>query len=109
MPLALKISWRGKLARLRQRQNLPERVATRVQAQEDRSEILVGWIQMAAVSGFLLVYLVSPKTFSADAPFRPVPWVLAVYLAFTLLRLFLAHRHRLPEWLRYASIVIDMS
>ncbi|MEJ7668424.1 MAG: adenylate/guanylate cyclase domain-containing protein [Casimicrobiaceae bacterium] len=109
MPFALKIPWRGKFARLWQRPNLPERVATRVRAQEDRSEILVGWIQMAVVSGFFLVYLVSPKTFSADAPFRPVPWVLAVYLAFTLLRLFLAHRHRLPEWLRYASIVIDMS
>jgi len=64
---------------------------------------------MAVVSGFLLVYLVSPKTFSVDAPFRPVPWVLALYLAFTLIRLFLAHRRQLPVWLRYVSIVIDMS
>ncbi len=109
MLIALTTPWRSKLARLLQRPTLPERVAARVQAQEDRSEILVGWIQMAVVSGFLLVYLAAPKTFSADAPFRPVPWVLAAYLGFTLLRLFLAHRHRLPEWLRYVSIVIDMS
>ena len=109
MPLALKIPWRVKLARLGRRPTLPERVATRVRAQEDTSEILVGWIQMAVVLGFFIVYLVAPKTFSEDAPFRPVPWVLAVYLAFTLLRLFLAHRHGLPVWLRYLSIVIDMS
>jgi adenylate cyclase len=55
------------------------------------------------------VYLVAPKTFTATAPFQPVPWALAVYLAFTLLRLTLAYRHRLPEWLRYLSIVIDMA
>ena len=56
-----------------------------------------------------MVYLVAPKTFTEAAPFRPVPWVLAAYLAFTLLRLTLAHRHRLPEWLRYLSIGIDMT
>jgi adenylate cyclase len=88
---------------------IPARIATRIRAQEEASEILVGWIQLAVVLGFSLVYVASPKTFSADAPFRPVPWVLAAYFAFTLLRLALAHRHRLPEWLRYASIVIDMA
>jgi adenylate cyclase len=59
--------------------------------------------------GLGIVYALAPKTFSADAPFRPVPWVLAAYLAFTLLRLVLAHRHRLPQWLRFASVVIDMA
>ena len=88
---------------------LPARIATRIRAQEEASEIVVGWIQLAVVLGFSFVYLVAPKTFSDSAPFRPVPWVLAAYLAFTLLRLTLAYRHRLPEWLRYASIVVDMS
>jgi adenylate cyclase len=88
---------------------IPTRIATRIRAQEEASEILVGWIQLAVVLGFSLVYLAAPKTFSADAPFRPVPWVLAAYLAFTLLRLTLAYRHRLPEWLRYTSIVFDMA
>ena len=88
---------------------LPTRIATRVIAQEEASEILVGWVQLLVVLGFSIVYLAAPKTFSADAPFRPVPWVLAAYFAFTLLRLTLAYRHRLPEWMRYASIVIDMT
>ena len=59
--------------------------------------------------GFSIVYLVAPKTFRADAPFQPVPWALAAYLAFTLLRLTLAYRNRLSEWMRYLSIVVDMT
>ena len=91
------------------RMRLPARVATRVQALEVASEILVGWIQLAVVVGFSVVYLLSRKTFHADAPFHPVPWVLAAYFAFTLLRLTLAYRNRLSEWMRYLSIVIDMT
>lgn len=97
------------LARFRRRADLPARIASRVRAQEEASEILVGWIQLAVVLGFAVVYLVAPKTFSAAAPFQPVPWALSVYLAFTLLRLTLAYGHRLPEWLRYLSIVVDMT
>jgi adenylate cyclase len=102
-------SWRQRIDRLRQRAPLPVRVATRVRMQEADSEILVGWVQLAVVIGFSIVYLVAPKTFRADAPFQPVPWALGVYLGFTVLRLFLAYRHRLPEWLRYLSIVVDMT
>jgi adenylate cyclase len=97
------------LARFLRRAELPARIANRVRAQEEASEILVGWIQLAVVLGFAVVYLVAPKTFSAAAPFQPVPWALSVYLAFTLLRLTLAYGHRLPEWLRYLSIIVDMT
>jgi adenylate cyclase len=69
----------------------------------------VGWVQLAVVLGFSIVYLAAPKTFRADAPFQPVPWALAAYLAFTLLRLALAYRQRLSEWMRYLSIVVDMT
>ncbi len=91
------------------RARLLARVERRVREQEEASEILVGWVQLVLVVGLGIVYALAPKTFSADAPFRPVPWVLAAYFAFTLLRLVLAHRHRLPQWLRYASVVIDMA
>jgi adenylate cyclase len=94
---------------LRSQAQLPARIATRVRAQEEASEILLGWIQLVVVLGFSLVYVLAPKTFSDTAPFRPVPWFLSAYIAFTVLRLILAHRHQLPEWLRYVSIVIDMA
>ena len=109
MANAPSVTSKRRLARFRRRADLPARIASRVRAQEEASEILVGWIQLAVVLGFGVVYLVAPKTFSASAPFQPVPWALSVYLAFTLLRLTLAYRHRLPEWLRYASIVVDMT
>ena len=109
MPQALKIPLQSRRFRWKPQAQLPARIATRIRAQEEASEILVGWIQLAIVFGFSLVYVLAPKTFSDTAPFRPVPWVLAAYLAFTLLRLLLAHRHRLPEWLRYVSIVFDMA
>jgi adenylate cyclase len=105
-PLA--VPFRSRLFRRGPRTELPLRVARRIDAQEGASEILLGWIQLSIVVGFGVVYMLAPKTFSADAPFRPVPWVLAAYLVFTLLRLGLAHRGRLSEWVRYTSIVVDM-
>ena len=108
MRTSLAMPFRGRLFRRQPRTELPARVTRRIEAQEAASEILVGWIQLAIVVGFGVVYLVAPKTFAADAPFRPVPWVLGAYLGFTLLRLFLAHRNRLSEWMRYASIVVDV-
>ena len=105
----LKIPLQRRMFKWKPPESLPARIATRIRAQEEASEIVVGWIQLAVVLGFSLVYLVAPKTFSDAAPFRPVPWVLAAYLAFTLWRLTLAYRHRLLEWLRYFSIVVDMS
>ena len=104
MPETSDNSWRSRIARLRQRAPLPVRVATRVRMQEADSEILVGWIQLAVVIGFSIVYLIAPKTFRADAPFQPVPWALGIYLGFTVLRLFLAYRHRLPG---VASLSVD--
>ena len=109
MANALSIPWTSRLARAANKVQLPARIEARVRAQEEASEILVGWVQLAVVVGFSIVYLVAPKTFSDAAPFQPVPWALGAYLAFTLLRLALAHKHRLPEWLRYASAGVDMT
>ena len=99
---------RSAAANLRHR-HLPERVSRAIRQQQDASERLIGWFQLAVVTIFGLLYAVSPKTFSADAPFAPVPWVLAIYLLFTLLRLGLAYRGSLPNSILYASVVIDMA
>lgn len=80
-----------------------------IAADQLRSEILVGWVQMAIVAVFTALYLASPKTFSADVPFEPVPWALGGYFAFTAIRLFLAHRIRLPGWYVVVSIAVDMA
>ncbi|MDJ0957071.1 MAG: adenylate/guanylate cyclase domain-containing protein [Arenicellales bacterium] len=90
-------------------QQLPARVRAAIQRQQALSEVIIGWIQLGVVLTFWGLYTLAPKTFSEDAAFEPVPWVLACYLAFTLFRLILAHRKRLPDWFLYISVVIDMT
>ncbi|MGD8838050.1 MAG: adenylate/guanylate cyclase domain-containing protein [Gammaproteobacteria bacterium] len=79
-----------------------------IQDQQERSEVLISVIQLVIVAIFGLLYAVSPKTFSQDADFAPVPWALSIYLAFSLIRLGLAVRRRLPDWMLYLSAVVDI-
>ncbi len=90
-------------------EGLPERVHRQIRIQQDRSEILIGWFQLAVVLTFGTLYLVSPKTFTEDSAFAPVPWALAGYLALTVIRLIWAHKGRLPAWSLAISVVFDMT
>ena len=89
-------------------EELPARVKEAIRAQQDHSEIIIGWIQLAVVIAFGVLYTLSPKTFSAETMIAPVPWALSAYLGFTLLRLGLAYRVRLPGWFLGVSVVIDV-
>ena len=89
--------------------HLPVRVQTAIQRQQDASEIVISVIQLAVVTAFVTLYTISPKTFPPEVEFKPVPWVLGAYLAFTLLRLAIAMRRRLPGWFVSLSIVADMA
>ena len=95
--------------RKRQGERLPGRVRQAIQEQEDRTERLIGWIQLAVVVIFGVLYLISPKTYPVDPPIQPVPYALGGYLVFTLLRLALAYRIRLPDWFLFLSVGIDMA
>ena len=48
---------------------LPARVVEAIRIQQDVSERMVGWFQLAFVALFGLLYLVSPKTFSTEKTF----------------------------------------
>lgn len=88
--------------------HLSARVIAAVRHQEETSEILIGWVQLAATLFFAVLYGLSPKAFPPDVPFRPVPATLGAYALFTLLRLYLAYRHRLRPWLLALSVAVDM-
>lgn len=90
-------------------QVLPLRLLKSIQEQQERSEILISVIQLVIVSIFGLLYAVSPKTFTQEASFAPVPWVLAAYLAFSLIRFKLAIERKLPDWMLYLSSVVDVA
>ena len=51
----------------------------------------------------------SPTPYDPDEVIAREPLFLGVYLLFTFIRLALAHARRLPEWLVYLSIVMDMT
>lgn len=89
-------------------QSVPQRVHTAIEEQQNISEKLVGWIQLAVVLTFGTLYTVSPKTFNPDTPFEPVPFVLGAYFIFTIIRLILSYKIRLPGWLISFSIVADI-
>ena len=91
------------------RGRLPERVRRQVTRQQDATERLIGWVQLAVVLVFGVLYWLSPKTFEAHDTFQPVPYALAAYLGFTLIRLSASYRTHLPDWFLYLSIVIDMA
>ena len=100
-------------------QVLPLRLLKSIQEQQERSEILISVIQLAIVFIFGLLYAISPKTFTQEyvispnaitqvTDFAPVPWVLAVYLVFSLIRFALAVKRKLPDWMLYLSAIVDV-
>ncbi len=88
---------------------LPEQVRQAIDRHQARSERLVGWVQLAVVMLFAILYALSPKTFSPDAPFAPVPWVLCAYYLFTTLHLYYSHRTLPGPAFTYLSIIVDMA
>ena len=90
-------------------QDLPARVREVIEREQDSSEILIGWIQLAIVVTFASLYFLSPKPADAALMNAPEPIFLGAYVLFTLARLALAYRRRLPDWLLYLSVVVDMA
>ncbi len=88
---------------------LPIRVQAAIEAQDEATERLIGWVQLGVFIVLGSFYFIAPKTFTADAPFAPVPWALGAYFAFTIIRLALSYRMRLPNWFLSVSILVDMS
>lgn len=90
-------------------ERMPERVQRAIAQEQDASEILVSSIQLASIALFAALYTLAPKAFPAEVPFEPVPWTLGAYTAFTLLRLWLAWRRRLPKWFLALSVIVDVT
>ncbi|MGE3905568.1 MAG: adenylate/guanylate cyclase domain-containing protein [Reyranellaceae bacterium] len=88
---------------------LPARVADTIRAQQRRSEILTSLVQLAVVLGFGTLYLSVPMAQGQVQMLAIVPSVLSIYIGFTLLRLLLAWRDWLPDWLLYLSSIVDMA
>jgi adenylate cyclase len=87
---------------------LPMRVRRLVHQHESEGERLIGWAQLALVITFAVLYSIARRPADASmGVITPVPIALAMYGAFTIARLYLSYRIRLPGWLVVVSILLD--
>jgi adenylate cyclase len=91
-------------------ENLPERVRDTIRHQQERSEILIGWIQLTIVSLLAVVYEgTSMAEGLVQDDYSVEREVLLIYGAICIVRLVLAYLRLLPTWMIYLSVVIDMA
>lgn len=88
--------------------DLPDRLRLSIRAQQDQSERITGWIQLAVVLLWASLWSISPKTATGPASF-PVPTALTVYFLITVVRLVWSYRARLPTWSLALSVFFDMA
>lgn len=88
---------------------LPSNIRSAIKHQQDGSERLIGWIQLAILTSFAALYTAAPKTAPTGAEFEPVPMFLGAYFIFTCLRLGTAYKTSLPFWFLVISILVDMA
>ncbi len=87
--------------------NLPSRVRDAIDKQQQNSEELIAWVQLIIISFFGVLYLISPRGFET-AEFAPVPYALAAFFGFCVIRLVLTHRRVFPRTLPLIGVVVDI-
>ncbi|GGB41194.1 adenylate cyclase [Roseibium aquae] len=87
---------------------IPARVRAEIRARENASERLISWVQLGIVLFFATLYMIAPRA-EGSSGFNFVPLALAIYFAFTVIRLALSYRVELPEWYLLLSIGVDMA
>lgn len=109
-PAPAAAGWRFGFARRRPSvPALAPRLERAIAEQQDKSERLIGWVQLAIVGTFAALFVISPKQLPISFWERFPVWVIGAYLAFTLMRLAISYRRRLPGWFLAASVVADVA
>lgn len=84
------------------------RIRDAIEQQRHSSERLIGWVQLSVIVGLGVLFLLSPKTHETAVYARPIGWAIFAYFIFTVLRLALSYRVRLPAWFLALSVVADV-
>jgi adenylate cyclase len=90
-------------------QALPERVRQAIREQQERSEIIIGWVELVLVGVLALAYETTSMpqgVVQEDYSFESEVFI--AYGLFSIVRLILAYRRLLAEWMLYVSVVADM-
>lgn len=87
---------------------MPPRVLRQIRLSELQSERLIGWVQLVIVLFFTTLYSIAPRA-EGSSGFNFVPLALGAYFLFTLIRLVLSYRIKLPDWYLFLSIGVDVA
>jgi adenylate cyclase len=91
-------------------ENLPQRVRQAIRLQQERSEIIIGWVQLLLVALVATVYeSTSMPTGVVQDEYSFETKVFVVFGAFCIVRLILAYRRLLRPWMLYVSVVADIA
>jgi adenylate cyclase len=89
---------------------LPDRVKAIIDDQDRATERVIVAVHLVIGAGLLALYALSPRPDDTHAGMlAPVPIALGLYLSFSLIRLALAAKGRLPGWFVAVSIVADFA
>lgn len=89
------------------REVLPVRINDEINRRDAAAEQLIGWVQFGVVTFFALLYSIAPRAEGSQG-FNFVPWALAAYFLFTVVRLYISYRRELPNWYLIISIIADV-
>ena len=89
-------------------EGVPARVIAEIDRREAAAERLIGWVQLSIVVFFAALYAIAPRAEGGSGE-NFVPMTLAAYFAFTVFRLALSYRIKLPAWFLVLSIVVDVA
>ena len=87
---------------------VPARVRSEIALRETEAERLIGWIQLAMVLFFAVLYSLAPRA-EGGGGFNFVPLALGAYFLFTILRVVLSYRMVLPFWYLVISVIVDVA
>ena len=86
----------------------PERVREAIEHQQIQSERLIGCAQLLLVTVFGVLWAVSPPP-QNETVFQPVPWALAIYFGFTVVRVLWSLKGAIAPWFLTLSIIVDIA
>ena len=89
--------------------DIPERVRAAIARQQDASERLIAWTQFGVIVTFGVLYALSPKTSTVAPWMTPVGLALMMYFVFSVFRVWLSYRIRLPGWFLSLSVGADLA
>ena len=88
---------------------LPARVRSIIADEDRNSERLIGYVQLAIAGLLWALFLIAPRpTDAAMSLSAPVPFALGIFTTFSVFRLWLIFRRKVPDWFVGISISADI-